>query len=972
MSFDLDATTNSKLSDMRRRFRRSTQLDAEQAILGDENGAVSVSGESHYYWVRFANGTNADGSTQYGRAFPVLSGAGYDGSEQVGTEVYIAIRYDGLLGILGTDRGAIIEDGRNPRAENVNGVYRQFVYMKNADLFYALPMGTQQTPTMEIRVAPTSYIKNDGTHAFFAGELFDLSGNIPAADGDSNSQHLIAAVFVDPATNALESATSTAQLLDNELTWTGDVVEAFNNRSSDAFPIRFYRLFTGHTLLTKADEFGDGRQFVNTPKNATAISIRKLSGATIDDVQGYIDNYGSTGLLSGGVMSDGGSQEVAITDIIGFIREANDHDEPLHSFDLSSISNQAVATDTFKYIGVEYNSGSPQIVLKDTDTWNMHTEFPLGNTVNEGDTLHVLNNPQRVTNFGAHALERFYKTSPFKRNDRDGGIILGETGTRNVTLSLGGIYDRLTEFSIAAIDTTGADRFDIYYRDGNSGFTKVATQAQWDNDSYDNDSGILATLTNNRWASIWWYIEPNDGNLVAQYGRAQFVTEAACLADDTIPGTAPDRLVLAGKLIGRFIFQKNAGTTGIILSEFDTMSTPSIVSDHGEMSGLGDDDHTQYALLAGRSGGQTIIGGTVAGDDLTLQSTSDGTKGEVILGTTENVSVPGTLELSAGTTANEISIDGTLAGNSDNAIPTEQAVKTYVDANSGTVNMSVMDCRLTLTSGTPVTTSDVTGTTLYLTPYDGEQITLYDGSSAWEYFTLAEINITNAGLALATNYDVFLFDSGGLTLQLVAWTNDTTRATAIVQQDGVDVKSGATTHRLVATIRTYDGGGGTVTFADVSTGGSSPLAAPARRFVSNRYNRVERPFVVEDDRDSTTSNTVAADYWMADANNSVEFVDCISKEPQKGWFSIGAVNNFVYGNFALDGLTKHANSISTFSGTISSVSSSGIAAISLNAGIGKHTLYPTQYVISATVATIFGDAGVPTQLKMGASGMIWG
>jgi hypothetical protein len=53
--------------------------------------------------------------------------------------------------------------------------------------------------------------------------------------------------------------------------------------------------------------------------------------------------------------------------------------------------------------------------------------------------------------------------------------------------------------------------------------------------------------------------------------------------------------------------------------------------DHGGLDGLGDDDHTQYALLAGRAGGQTLIGGTAAGEDLTLQSTSNATRGSVIL-----------------------------------------------------------------------------------------------------------------------------------------------------------------------------------------------------------------------------------------------------------------------------------------------------------------------------------------------------
>jgi hypothetical protein len=52
--------------------------------------------------------------------------------------------------------------------------------------------------------------------------------------------------------------------------------------------------------------------------------------------------------------------------------------------------------------------------------------------------------------------------------------------------------------------------------------------------------------------------------------------------------------------------------------------------EHGELSGLADDDHAQYALLAGRSGGQTLIGGTGSGDDLVLRSTAHATKGVVL------------------------------------------------------------------------------------------------------------------------------------------------------------------------------------------------------------------------------------------------------------------------------------------------------------------------------------------------------
>lgn len=53
--------------------------------------------------------------------------------------------------------------------------------------------------------------------------------------------------------------------------------------------------------------------------------------------------------------------------------------------------------------------------------------------------------------------------------------------------------------------------------------------------------------------------------------------------------------------------------------------------DHGSLTGLSDDDHTQYGLLVGRAGGQVLIGGTGSGDDLTLRSTSHATKGTIIV-----------------------------------------------------------------------------------------------------------------------------------------------------------------------------------------------------------------------------------------------------------------------------------------------------------------------------------------------------
>lgn len=51
------------------------------------------------------------------------------------------------------------------------------------------------------------------------------------------------------------------------------------------------------------------------------------------------------------------------------------------------------------------------------------------------------------------------------------------------------------------------------------------------------------------------------------------------------------------------------------------------VTDHGALTGLADDDHTQYVLNTGRTGGQTSIGGLDANNDLVFESTAHATKG---------------------------------------------------------------------------------------------------------------------------------------------------------------------------------------------------------------------------------------------------------------------------------------------------------------------------------------------------------
>jgi len=59
---------------------------------------------------------------------------------------------------------------------------------------------------------------------------------------------------------------------------------------------------------------------------------------------------------------------------------------------------------------------------------------------------------------------------------------------------------------------------------------------------------------------------------------------------------------------------------------------PDTEIDHSEVTGLvtGDAGHTQFVMLAGRSGGQSIQGGTQASNNLVLESTANATKGNIL------------------------------------------------------------------------------------------------------------------------------------------------------------------------------------------------------------------------------------------------------------------------------------------------------------------------------------------------------
>lgn len=114
--------------------------------------------------------------------------------------------------------------------------------------------------------------------------------------------------------------------------------------------------------------------------------------------------------------------------------------------------------------------------------------------------------------------------------------------------------------------------------------------------------------------------------------------------------------------------------------------------------------------------------------------------------------------------------------------------------------------RITVVPGQAITSSDVAATTaIYFTPHRGNIVDIYDGSAYFQRFKFNEIST-----AIASSWsgvrDVFAYSTGStVALTTVAWTNDTTRDSALSTQNGVPVLASDLTKLYLGTVWTTSG-----------------------------------------------------------------------------------------------------------------------------------------------------------------------
>lgn len=174
-------------------------------------------------------------------------------------------------------------------------------------------------------------------------------------------------------------------------------------------------------------------------------------------------------------------------------------------------------------------------------------------------------------------------------------------------------------------------------------------------------------------------------------------------------------------------------------------------------------------------------------------------------------------------------------------------------SSANTAIKNVCDGRLSASITQSVTSESLIfySTQLYYVPHTGNQVSLYNGTN-WVVREFSAITIYNTGLTANRVHDIFLYWNDAVVgfesvqVEVVPWSNNTTRAVGLTSLHGIPVKSTDTKRRYIGSV-----------FVDSSLRFSENSGT---RYIWNYYNRVPRSLSASDSTvHSYTTSTYR--YW---------------------------------------------------------------------------------------------------------------
>lgn len=308
-------------------------------------------------------------------------------------------------------------------------------------------------------------------------------------------------------------------------------------------------------------------------------------------------------------------------------------------------------------------------------------------------------------------------------------------------------------------------------------------------------------------------------------------------------------------------------------------------------------------------------------------------------------------------------------GDNDTSIATTAFVTTALAATAASPSMP--QGRLTLVSATPVmSTTQITKTTVYYTPYFGNLVPIYNGTSMVMTSIGSEISVSTtdttkspAAIGPSKINDWYVWNDAG-TVRIghgPDWTNDTTRATGLTMVNGILLNTAAITNGPAASRGTYVGTTRSVADNTLYWQYGITAANGGQGFFSlwNTYNRRQFVSFTADSTDTWTY-AVSGVWRAANASASMRcsFVFGLQEDSVQATYSgigiAGAGTTQVTG-VGLDTTTNFSGTTGNSNQTVVSSIPAGYVGMP---PIGFHFVSANEFNNSATSSSWFGDAGV--------------
>jgi len=294
-----------------------------------------------------------------------------------------------------------------------------------------------------------------------------------------------------------------------------------------------------------------------------------------------------TGGVSGGEVTRATGLNVDVAAGSGFVNDNID----VFRVTWSAVANLTLVASNTNFIFVDKNN----LVQTSISPPDIENNIVLADAITDGTTVVLLANHQVLLQELPAGLD------DYAREVVGNVVVSGLTTTQAVAIfrvkvDLGTFYTRSFKVTVPATDPI---TFTYWFRDGSGGFTRVAGSTLIDKDNRDDGTGVLNSLLAGEFKKDLLFVVFTATGLVEYhvfYGQEVFTSQSEAEAgnlpsadgDVIANGVRSPRIVIEGAAaaiasfvdVRPFLGQLAPGTTA--------------VTDHGLLSGLADDDHTQY------------------------------------------------------------------------------------------------------------------------------------------------------------------------------------------------------------------------------------------------------------------------------------------------------------------------------------------------------------------------------------------